>query len=450
MQEIDSTQIVREHEIDRKYRTSEEIDAARTIQRTYRGHRQRRQLDGLILNPSERWSEAIKEWRWREAIAVQVSPSTTTEGRHRAISDSAKANWQRVKYIAEHASADGRSSASVPTSRETQDSTGKNKANESLLMDTRYFLEMVDQKHRYGANLKVYHEEWQRTRSDQNFFWWLDRGSGRSLNLPGCSRQKLDSERVRYLTREERMDYLVRVDTDGRLCWAKSGERITTSNTQYQDSMHGIVPFGSPNENFHDKTAQERLAEEALVTSDIAALGSPDRDGCAQEPFGSNAAHVCANAANVNQSQEASASGGEEHHRRRLFASPATILHHLLQATVKPGTWIYVADTMGQLYVGIKANGEFQHASFLAGARISSAGLIGIEDGQVTYLSPLSGHYRPTTRSFKLFIEHLKEAGVDVSRLKTSSAYAVLLGMEYYNKTKTGIRRLVHHRHTHE
>lgn len=34
-----------------------ESAAARTVQRTYRGHRDRRQLGGLTLDPSTRWIE---------------------------------------------------------------------------------------------------------------------------------------------------------------------------------------------------------------------------------------------------------------------------------------------------------------------------------------------------------------------------------------------------------
>lgn len=41
---------------------SESIDrrqseAARTLQRTYRGHRDRRQMEGLCLDPSTRWND---------------------------------------------------------------------------------------------------------------------------------------------------------------------------------------------------------------------------------------------------------------------------------------------------------------------------------------------------------------------------------------------------------
>ena len=97
--------------------------------------------------------------------------------------------------------------------------------------------------------------------------------------------------------------------------------------------------------------------------------------------------------------------------------------------------------------VGIKTSGEFQHASFLSGARISSAGSIGIENGQLTYLSPLSGHYRPTTKSFRIFITALKKQGVDMSQVKVSHAFEVLLSMEYYGKSKKGVKRVFQPKH---
>lgn len=55
------------------------------------------------------------------------------------------------------------------------------------------------------------------------------------------SRERLDKERVRYLSREERMQYLVKIDKEGRLCWVKNGERISTT-VDFKDSVAGIVP----------------------------------------------------------------------------------------------------------------------------------------------------------------------------------------------------------------
>lgn len=50
----------------------------------------------------------------------------------------------------------------------------------------------------------------------------------------------MDSEKVRYLSREQRAHYLVKADERGLLCWAKNGERIDTT-TEFKDSENGIV-----------------------------------------------------------------------------------------------------------------------------------------------------------------------------------------------------------------
>lgn len=48
----------------------------------------------------------------------------------------------------------------------------------------------------------------------------------------------------------------------------------------------------------------------------------------------------------------------------------------LLRKTINSNTWIYVCTTKGDLYVGIKATGGFQHSSFMYGATVASAGLL--------------------------------------------------------------------------
>ena len=109
------------------------------------------------------------------------------------------------------------------------------------MMDMQYFLEMVDRKHRYGANLRAYHSYWKEQPTSQNFFYWLDHGDGRHVEVPKCSRERLEKEQVRYLSREERLNYLVKVDHEGRLYWAKNGERVDTDDEEFRDSIHGIV-----------------------------------------------------------------------------------------------------------------------------------------------------------------------------------------------------------------
>lgn len=104
-----------------------------------------------------------------------------------------------------------------------------------------------------------------------------------------------------------------------------------------------------------------------------------------------------------------------------------------------------VADTSFRLYIGIKQSGAFQHSSFLHGARISSAGLIKIKDGQLRRLSPLSGHYRPPTKNFRAFVHSMKDNNVDMSRVSISRSYAVLVGLEAYVKTRRKVKKGIHH-----
>ena len=457
---ISDIQLQKEAEVERKYHSTAESEAATAIQKAYRGHRERRQLKNLTLDPSSRWREVIQEWRYRMATAPHHNSLTSLSPEHRAraTSDLAKENWSRATLIAERAGA-GESwsptglSDSTPLSppQGSESTTTEN----SMLMDLRYFLEMVDQKHRYGANLQIYHLEWQRCQTTENFFYWLDHGTGKNVSLPYCDRTKLDHERIRYLSKEERKDYLVSVDDKGRLRWEKNGELISTSADLYKDSIHGIVSKeDTETPAFTDDVVKEKLSQDHRFNRKIAAAmntvagrfaasdsedeGSDDYDG---------QSITSSTTTPTSPREEAMAHQmitKDKTPRKRLHVSPATILNRLLRASIKPGTWIYVCDTVGRLYVGIKNSGSFQHASFLSGARISSAGSIGIEDGRLTFLSPLSGHYRPTTKSFRLFVDNLKEQKVDLSQLKVSQAYSILLGMEYYGKTKEGLRKATH------
>ncbi|PPJ56142.1 hypothetical protein CBER1_02068 [Cercospora berteroae] len=470
---INAIQLRKEDLIDRKYRqhTAEERDAARLIQRAYRGHRDRRSLQGLTLDPSSRWVELIKEWRYRSATAPHHrSPETSDSpcSLSRNPSERAMVNWRRVGTIADHAGAGEVASPEHVTSHartfssrrslRRKHSRSESQEPSSMLLDLRYFLEMVDQKHRYGANLQVYHEEWQRRTTNENFFYWLDHGEGKVLDLKMCSREKLEKEKIRYLSKEERKQYLVRVDDCGLLRWHKNDELITTSCDQYQDSMLGIVLKGTDVPAFDDEEVKRQLSADASLSGKLAAVSGVFRDAI---KAGSESKHEDDTSSSASSSASETSEVVENPHahletpcdqtrkerrqkKGKFRVSPAAVLNHLLRASVRPGTWIYVADTVGRLYVGIKSSGAFQHASFLSGARISSAGTIGIENGKLTFLSPLSGHYRPTTQSFRRFIANLKDQGTDTSDLKVSKAYSVLLGMELYGTSKKVTKHILH------
>lgn len=105
----------------------------------------------------------------------------------------------------------------------------------SKTMGLDYWLEMVDRKHRYGTNLAKYHTVWQDADTQENFFYWLDEGDGKDQDLEECPRDKLDSQQLEYLSREERYKYQINVGNDGLLHWAKSGEKVTTHGPNKDD-----------------------------------------------------------------------------------------------------------------------------------------------------------------------------------------------------------------------
>ncbi len=119
-------------------------------------------------------------------------------------------------------------------------------------MGLEYFLEMVDHKHRYGSNLRRYHAEWKKSDTTENFFYWLDYGEGKDLDLEDRPRTRLDTECVRYLSREDRQKYLVRIE-EGKFCWAKNDQPITTS-PEFKDSIEGIVPVDDDTPTWREVT----------------------------------------------------------------------------------------------------------------------------------------------------------------------------------------------------
>ena len=353
------------------------------------------------------------------------------------VSTLARQNWKRIGKIARRAGHDD------PT--DTEDESGmtpeqleewKRKRKEARLerekiakaMDLQYFLEMVDAKHRYGSNLRAYHSEWKKSDTHENFFYWLDHGGGKNLELPTVPRARLEAEQVRYLSREERQNYLVKVDEEGRLCWAKNGERITTS-TDYEDSVDGIVPISDLSSSY--KT-QENPHSSTSPTSSMSSIASSSQVDQEREPYPTHEFNKASGLAKIK------------------YITPSLLMDQLLKKSVRANTWIFVADTSFRLYVGIKQSGVFQHSSFLNGARITAAGLIEIDHGKLRKLSPLSGHYRPPTKNFRQFEKSLREAGVDMSHVSISRSYAILLGLEAYLKARKKIKKGIQHLHHHK
>ncbi|KAL6829330.1 IQ calmodulin-binding motif protein [Trichoderma sp. SZMC 28015] len=430
-------------------RSDERSDAARVIQKTFRGYRARREMSGFTLDPSTRWITAIREAQFRETTRPRgrsfTGFSQDTLSSLGDVADlhssTARSNWKKLGMIAlraghddeeEESDSDSSSESSSLSPREKEElrrlreQANAQRRSTALTLGLQYWLEIVDQKHRYGTNLRMYHEEWRKADTNENFFYWLDYGEGRYISLDTCPRDQLERDQVRYLSREERQFYLATVDDEGRLCWAKNGEPIDTSE-KYRDSMRGIVPVDDPTPPYRPILNPNPYADSAsgMASNTSTAYGESNPEQHRADKY-------------INPPAE------QRDVKKVKQFSATTTLNKLLRKTVKDGTWIFVADTNFRLYIGIKQAGAFQHSSFLQGARISAGGLIGIKEGKLNFLSPLSGHYRPPTSNFRAFVRSLKAEGVDVGHVPISKAYAVLLGLETYTKTRRVGKDLVH------
>ncbi|KAI1844598.1 hypothetical protein JX266_009271 [Neoarthrinium moseri] len=438
-------------------RESVKSKAATLIQRSYRGYRVRREMKGLGIDAGTRWTHAIRDAQWKQLTTPRsrgnslLSPANAgaeEEGhshgaRPRSSTSAARLKWKKAATIAMRAGGDQDSSHSdddsessseeeladdpgmTPEQREAarrrRDSMNMKRRKKAKMMGLQYFLEMVDLKHRYGSNLRQYHEEWKKADTNENFFYWLDYGEGKNLELDTCPRERLEREQVRYLSREERQHYLVTVDSEGRLCWAKNGIRIDTTE-EWKDSIKGIVPVNDSTPAFAPSVeahSQSRSQDQDGLDSDS------DSDASESELEAARAAKYATPTLDDAKGL-----------KKVKHVSAATIFNKLLRKSVRKNTWIFVADTSFRLYVGIKASGSFQHSSFLQGSRISAAGLIKIKNGRLSSLSPLSGHYRPPASNFRAFVHSLKDEGVDMSHVSISKSYAVLVGLETYIKTR--------------
>ncbi|KAL8931843.1 MAG: hypothetical protein Q9211_006695, partial [Gyalolechia sp. 1 TL-2023] len=377
---------------------------------------------------------AIKEARYRDLTTPRPSsrPHTSESsnpGQNARASSEAQQQWRRIGTIARRAGGDElssdddhtRSPSELDERRRQRQAHLEERMRTSRTMDLAYFLEMVDLHHRYGSHLRKFHAEWKRRPTHENFFYWLDYGEGKDVSLENCSREKLDSMRVRYLGREERVNYAVEVDAKGKLCWKRNGARVNT-NEEWRDSVKGIVrvedeaPSPSPGLGFYVSSSE---------SSGLSSGAQSDSECRGKEKKGESALVAAVEHTLKGFMHDAKAKTLDH----RPFKRPSKNARE-----TKKKIWIFVADTSYNLYIGVKQSGAFQHSSFLHGARVSAAGLIKVKDGQLQYMQPRSGHYKPPASSFRAFVHSLQERGVDMSVMSVPKSYAVLIGLEGYSK----------------
>ncbi|KAI4171403.1 MAG: hypothetical protein LQ343_004259 [Gyalolechia ehrenbergii] len=472
MTSITEVQERKEQNIERKFKDIHEnevtnqtqSDAARTLQRTYRGHRARRELKGLSLSPSARWTEAVKEAKYRDLTTPRPSSKQqTSESSNGAqctlTSSDAQQQWRRIGKIARRAGGDEYSSYDNNTlspseqdeQRQKRQAHKEERMRTSRTMDLPYFLEMVDLHHRYGSHLRKFHAEWERRPTHENFFYWLDYGEGKDVSLQNCSREKLDSMKVRYLGREERVNYAVEVDQEGKLCWKRNGVRVNT-NEEWRDSIKGIVrvddeaPSPSPGLGFYVSSSESS----GLSSGDHSGSESSGKEKKPQSAVAAVVKHTVKDFVHDEKTKmldhrrfkhPPKEPGGKKKKKKNMWIF--VCLHIVMPVfTCWSSDMEQVADTSYNLYIGIKQSGAFQHSSFLHGARVSAAGLIKVKDGQLQYMQPRSGHYKPPASSFRAFVHSLQKRGVDMSVMSVPKSYAVLIGLEGYSKGMENMQKI--------
>ncbi|KAJ0021556.1 hypothetical protein Pint_31402 [Pistacia integerrima] len=175
--------------------------AAIKLQKVYKSFRTRRKLADCAVLVEQSW--------WKLLDFAELKRSSISffdiEKHETAIS-----RWSRAK------------------NRAAKVGKGLSKNDKARKLALQHWLEAIDPRHRYGHNLHFYYDKWLHSKSREPFFYWLDIGEGREVNLiEKCPRSKLQTQCIKYLGPMERKAYEVYVK-NGKFYYKQTGEILHT------------------------------------------------------------------------------------------------------------------------------------------------------------------------------------------------------------------------------
>ncbi|XP_011652062.1 IQ domain-containing protein IQM6 isoform X1 [Cucumis sativus] len=216
--------------------------AALRLQKVYKSFRTRRQLADCAVLVEQRWFVSkfvctlfkilnmfmsIYPFKSRSGKDLEFSFPKSSLNRWKLL-DFAELKRSSISFFDIEKPETAISRWSRARTRAAKVGKGLSKDEKARKLALQHWLEAIDPRHRYGHNLQFYYVKWLHCDSKQPFFYWLDIGEGKEVNLERCPRYKLHQQCIKYLGPIERKAYEVVVE-NGKFLYRYSGKLLHTT-----------------------------------------------------------------------------------------------------------------------------------------------------------------------------------------------------------------------------